>query len=448
MVYKKCHILCYAIFIIAVPAEGRKGGGAGIGMRTVFMKYDYVIIGGGIAGTTAAETIREHDHAASILIIASESHPLYSRVLLPNYIKERIVREQVFLRKNTDYDEKNISVFFGEEAGALNVAKKEILLKNGSRISYAKLLLAMGGAPLPWIVHGRELGVVYRMQTLEDADAILRDIKTATSAVVVGGGFIALEFLQAFSFHKVPVALVCRDVGIFGDALDEVGHRLLRRAFDKYHVALACDDEPIALLAADEKKPRRMLTRMNRELPFDMIGVGIGVGRNMDFARGAGIETGASGIITNEYLETNEEGVFAAGDVAEYYDIIFEKHLGSGNWTNAFLQGKIAGLNMVGQKTPYRNISAYSIQCLGLHITQIGMMPQGVEGITAVSRVDEKDSRYERFFLQEERIIGAVIINLFKDRPVIGRLIEGKVRVGAHVSELRMMDFDLNSLLG
>ena len=76
------------------------------------------------------------------------------------------------------------------------------------------------------------------------------------------------------------------------------------------------------------------------------------------------------------------------------------------------------------------------------------MMPQGAEGITAVSRVDDKDSRYERFFLKEEYIIGAVIINMFKDRPVIGRLIEGKVQVGAHISELGMMDFDLTSLLG
>ena len=145
----------------------------------------------------------------------------------------------------------------------------------------------------------------------------------------------------------------------------------------------------------------------------------------------------------NEFLETNMEGIFAAGDVAEFYDLILGKHRVQGNWTNAFLQGKIAGLNMTGSRNPFKNVSAYSITNLGFQITALGDCDKDAESVV---RIDRKNRRYERFFIRDGCIIGAALINSFQDKPYLATLIEKRVNMEVYRERLSDWEFDIRTI--
>src|SRR3989344_4721704 len=181
-------------------------------------EYDFLIIGGGIAGTTAAETIRKEDPYSSIAILEREPNPLYSRVLIPRYLKGTMNREKVFLRHFEDYQKQKIDFFSNTEVTGLNLDRREVygdvVSDTGSApkiFSYKKLLIASGGRPRP-ALDNLALGpnvLALRMQTLQDADTIYKTLTTRQSetALVVGDGFIALEFLESFLVHGFKVNL-------------------------------------------------------------------------------------------------------------------------------------------------------------------------------------------------------------------------------------------------
>lgn len=409
------------------------------------MFYNHLIIGGGIAGVTAAETIRSHDARGSIAIVSDEPHMLYSRVLLPSYIKKRIPREKVFLRSIGDFELKNIMVMSGERVLKIDTARKEVFLQSGNTIFFEKLCIASGGAAEPWGIAGAEgKKGIFRLQTIDDADAILAYLPEMREAIVIGGGFIALEFLEFFFTHQIPTTLLCRNKNFFGTALDSGGIELIHENFEKHRINFMFGDETEIVLGRDSVEG--ITTKHHIKISGNTIGLGIGLSRNIEFLNGSGVEKGERGVRTNEYLETNVPDVWSAGDVAEFYDIITGKYHVHGTWTNAFLQGEIAGLNMVGQKKPFRKVSSYSLANLGLHMTFLGETDPK-EADETVSRKDPVLNKYERFFIKDDRIIGAIIINMFPDKSVIAKLIEERVSVTPFRERLGKIDFDLRSIL-
>lgn len=409
------------------------------------MFYKYLIIGGGIAGVTAAETIHAHDAKNSIAIVSDEPHLLYSRVLLPSYLKKKISREKVFLRSLGDFESKNIMLFLGERVMKIDATRKEVFLASGRTIFFEKLCIASGGTPEPWGMAGAESKKgVFHLQTIDDADAMLAALPEMREALVIGGGFIALEFLEFFFTHQIPATLLCRNQNFFGSALDGDGIELIHGNFEKHKINFMFGDETVEVLGSSAVEG--VVTKQRVKISANVIGLGIGLGRRMEFLDGSGIEKGAAGIKTNEYLETNVGDVFAAGDVAEFYDAIIGKQHVHGTWTNAFLQGGIAGLNMLGQKKPFRKVPSYSLANLGLHITFLGET-KPLDGAETVSRVNSTMSMYERFFIKEDRIIGAVLINMFPDKAIIAKLIEDRVSVAPFKEKLSRMDFDLRSVV-
>ncbi len=184
-------------------------------------------------------------------------------------------------------------------------------------------------------------------------------------------------------------------------------------------------------------------------LEGDVVGVGIGLKLTDDIAlgRSVGVPTGR-GMRHNEFLETATPGIFAAGDIAEYFDVILGGYHKHGNWTNAFLQWRIAVQNMLGREPAvFRSVPFYSITNLGLHITFLGEA-ESAEDIETVSRMDPVARRYERFFLREGKLVGAVLINMFHDKPALTELIEKKIPITYARSDLADMSFEVKTLLG
>lgn len=404
------------------------------------MKYDYLIIGNGIAGVTAAETIREKDPKARVGIVGDEEHLIYSRVLLPSYLKKKIDREKLFLRTFEDFEKKDIDLMLSQEVRFVDVKRKEIGLSNRKIIGFRKLLIASGGRVSPWGV-ARDQDFIYRLQTLDDADKLYRVLDTIKRPLVVGSSFIALEFLEIFVVNQSIPTLISTGSYFFPNFLDHRGADLLEDNFLKHGVKSIYKDSVASMalkagfLEVDTKGLRRV--------EADALAVGIGLERNTTFLQGSGVELGEIGVRTNEFLETNQEGIFSAGDMAEFYDVILGRHRVVGNWMSAFLQGKRAGLNMVGDRDKFMRVSAYSITNLGFQITAVGECNSGIESIV---RCNPDTQKYERFFMRSGVLVGAVLINCFPDKTHIALLIEKKVNTGPYKNSLSDFSFDIHAI--
>lgn len=408
---------------------------------------DYLIIGGGIAGTTAAEVIRKLDPAGAIMIVSEEPHPLYSRVLLPHYIRGKVARDFLFIKKDTWYEEHAIALLKGQILHSLRPAAHEAVLDDGTVWEYRKLLLATGGrvrrlplAELP--------GVTY-FRTIEDADTILQELEAFNArppadhvGVIYGGGFIGLEYAPIFREHGLETHLAMRGDRYWAAYLNDASERLLTQIFAEQDIHLHRNVEGVKVegnghLEAVDISGKRISSRI--------IGIGVGLIPNLEVPREARIEV-RRGIVTNEYLETNAPDVWAAGDIAEFLDLTVGHRRLLGNWINAQQQGMRAGANMVGDRKSLEVVSAYSTSPFGVSITFVGdiahhpdtkVMTRGTPELRSVGQI----------FLSGGRVVGATLINMNRERLPLTELIRQKLPVHGLEKQLADPAFDISNLV-
>ena len=391
--------------------------------ETEMKASDFLILGGGIAGTTAAEVLRELDSYAEISIIEAEPHPLYSRVWIPKYLEHKIKRDALFLRKIQEYAAKKIGLYLSRRVNKVDYQRREVYTDDGNVFPYKKLLIASGGAPSPWTLPGTAspefAGRILRMHTLDDADNILAKMKSAAGkeVLVIGEGFIALEFMEIFLKNNFTVHAVSKGEYFNEKYLGESGGKIMGELFLKNEIKVHKKTEPATIHGMEVN-----FTNGDRVLP-ELVGVGTGIFRNLNPF--GGIKTG-TGILTNEFLETSEENTFAAGDIAEFPDAYSGATRALGNWTNAVLQGRAAASNMFAslsgdrsKQMPYQVVPTYNISILNLRLTFLGFLEDADE-------IWEKvyDGAVARVFLKEKKIRGAVLINRFDDKLKIAELIK------------------------
>lgn len=409
--------------------------------------YDYLIIGGGIAGVTAAETIRERDRAGSIAVVSDEPHPLYSRVLLPRFVRGEIRKEQLFLRRREDYEAKNIAFLAGEAASGLNIVERFLALASGNRLGFSKLLIAGGAKPRPLGIDGEGLAGVSRFQTINDADLMAARLGQVKKAAVAGGSFIALEYLEVLARRNIPTALIVRDEHFFNNQIDAVADNILRENFLRHGVEMIRMGDGLAEIAG-RNEVEGIRTSSGFSVECDFLGLGVGLDRSHNWLAGSDLALTDQGVRVDAFLQTAVSGIFAAGDCADIVDAAGERLISQSNWTSAFIQGKTAGWNMAESEAmrPFAHVSSYSIRNLGFAIMFVGETIPAA-GIETVSRFDKEKNIYERFFLSGGRLIGAIIINRVEDQPALAALIAKKIPIQNASARLADMRFDVASLI-
>jgi NAD(P)H-nitrite reductase large subunit len=395
---------------------------------------DYLIIGGGVAGTTAAETIREYDGEGSISILTRENHTLYSRVMLPEYVEGRIRREQVYLRTSENYAKYQINLYVLDEAIIIDVVRKVVETKKGKFIYFKKLLIASGGSVKPWNIPGSDSVPIMRLHTIEDADALRNRISYSPlkEAVVVGGGFIGLEFMNTLLPHNFIVHCFLTENGYWQPYLDDTGSGFIERHLTDKGVIFHHQRE---LLSVADNVDDTILVQPRGEqaLITGLVGVGIGLLRDTTLFTGLGLDVDR-GIKVNNYLESAISDIWVAGDIAEYYDVILEKYMLIGNWNNSFMQGHIAGKNMAfsltgnGERKEFRHVSSYTIDVQNMHITFLGDVDIVNDNMEMLVRTNE-ETFYERFFISNGHLVGAILINKFSDKTLLERIIQLKIDI-------------------
>lgn len=401
-----------------------------------------LIVGGGIAGVTAAETVRAQAPDKSVLLVSEEPHPLYSRVLLRNYVAGSLPREKVFLRSAEWYQTNGIEYAAGVRVRMLDLEDRTAELSDGRSVRYSKLLLASGGYPRPWNVPGSDVPGVLRFQTLEDADRLKDALGTAKRAVVVGGGFIAMDFVQAFVRAGIPTTLLVLAKRFWEPLLDVESADLVHDVLRASGVAVHYNAEVTRVVGTE--RVEGVVLRDGTEYPCDVLGVGIGIAPDHGFVHGTGVEFGI-GVKVNEYLETDRPEVLAAGDAADFWDVVVGARHRLGNWTNAVLQGRAAGRTLAGTRTAFRAVSAYTIEYLGLPVAFIGDVhphPRNrdvIRGSRAIGSVG-------RFVLRDGRLVGATLLNRAAERMPIQSLILRGVDLTTAIAQLANPSLPLATL--
>jgi len=409
------------------------------------MQTKYLVVGGGVAGTSAAETIRAKDKTSPIHIVSDEPYRFYSRIMLskPSFFLGKVPFDSVFLKNEAWAQDNTITTTFGQRVVSLDTTKKVATLGNGDTISYEKLLLALGCDVCRWTIPGADKKGVHYLRTLDDAKGIIENVKGAKRAVVIGGGFIGFEMCDMLKLAGLDTTLIIREKYFWEPLLDEPSGRMIEKALQKGGVNIIYGtlvDEVTGKTAVEGVQLNTGTT-----LPTDMIIVGIGTRSTLDWVTKSGIACNR-GVLTDEFLRTNEPDVYAAGDAAEYNDAILEEHIQFGNWANAQLQGKVAAENMMGGHRPFRHVSFYSAQGLGMSIVFAGDI-RVLPDRTVVTRGTPASNGYTRIIIKDGEIEGATMINRTLDLQPIVKLIELNVKVEPYLKQLSDPSVDLKSII-
>ena len=335
----------------------------------------YVIIGSGAAGMAAAEAIRRQDPSGALWVISSDPHGYYSRPGLAYYLTGDIPREMLFPFPNDHWRELGIRWHTGSVT-AIDPVRHSVSLSGGMGLPYDRLLIATGAeAQLPDI-QGNNLEGVLRLDSLDDADLILRLARRGQTAVVSGGGITALELVEALSARGMKVNYLLRGERYWNSVLDESESRIVEARLKSEGVLIHYQTRLVEILGRGNKVA---MARVNngqgdRDIPCAVVAIAIGIKPRAGIAKAAGLVV-ERGIRVNETLQTSSPDIYAAGDVAEVFDPLCGDYVLDSLWSPAIEMGTAAGMGMSGQATAYRKAAPFNVTRLaGLVTTIIGQV--------------------------------------------------------------------------
>ena len=330
----------------------------------------YVIIGNGIAGISAAETIRSLDRTGKIIVVAAEPYPLYSRPGIAYYLLGRVSEERLFCRPADYYAGKQIEQVF-VPAQKIDWMQKQVILDNGVKLSYDKLLIATGAKNNWPEIKGTQLQGVVSLSTLDDAKRIKQLLPLAQSAVVVGGGITAVELVEVFNHHGLETYYLLRGQRFWHRLLTRPESELVEERMQAHGIHVQYGLE-ISEIIGEQGRVVGVKTNTEQFIRCQMVAIAIGVSPNIDLVDDT-ILACDRGILVNERMETCLPDIYAAGDVAQVYDPTMRRATLDLLWPSAIKEGRAAGVNMTGRVMPYKKGGAFnSALLIDVPFTSVG----------------------------------------------------------------------------
>jgi NADPH-dependent 2,4-dienoyl-CoA reductase/sulfur reductase-like enzyme len=336
------------------------------------IQRDYLIIGSGIGGASACEGIRRHDKRGSVTLVGAEVFPPYKRwILSKSFLREK--NPQLKKLQEPDerwYDAHKIETRFGTVVTQFNIDRRVAVLANGESIEFNKACLAMGSRPVRPPVAGVGLGNVIYLRTIRDALALKEMANLEKSLMVVGGGLLACEAAASLRMMKLKVGLMHRDPYLLNRYVDRETGAWLTDYFAKHGVTMSMGES----LNGFEGKTvlRNIQTKSGNRFPVSLAVVACGAEPNLDLVRNTPL-AGPHGSPVTDYLETEEKGIYAVGDLAFYPDRVMGAVRRQTHWENARKQGLIAGANMTGKKRiRYEQIPSFWTEMFDLRMDFVG----------------------------------------------------------------------------
>lgn len=383
-------------------------------------KFDYVIIGGGLAGGHAAKAIRENDPSGSIALITDENHLPYDRVpLSKTYLTGNMKEDSLYVKKADFYEKQMITIIKDHKAVSLYPQNHLVKLDDESELSFKKLLLATGGHARHLTLPGSDLKNIFYLRTIDDSEAIKKEMQKSSNAIVIGGGFIGCELASSFSKKNINTTIIEAGSKILGRVFDEDTANWLGDFFARKGVKIITKTKPIKFLGKDGKVTAIEL-ETGQKISTDFVVVGIGISPNIDLAQNAGLQVD-NGITVNEFLETSLPDLYAASDVANFFSPVFGRHMRLEHYDLAIRQGETAGMNMTGKQKSFMELPYFFSIMFNLRIEVYGDMSKYDAVITRGS-IGENGG-FAKFYVDQGVVNAVMLVNRKEEINQIKQLI-------------------------
>ncbi len=372
------------------------------------MKYS--IIGNGIAGICAAETIRQIDRDAEITLIGDETFPPYSRPMISHVLEGSLPLEKLPIRSSRFYDDLKITPVLGSRVSEIDVDQHYLNTTNGMAIAYDKLLIATGADARPVVAEGTYLKNIFYMRTESHVRRIIECLPSAKTALVLGGGLVGFKAAHGLLKRGLKVTMLITSGYPLSMQVDETAGQMILDELLKYGLTVRVGTS-VTAFEGNGKVERAHLSDRSM-LSCDMVIVGKGVSPSLAFVPNKKIKTD-HGVIVDDHLQTTIPGIFAAGDVAEAVDIARKTRWINAIWPEAAAQGCIAGANMAGRNVVYRgSVSRNVMRVIDLDVMTLGLVnPPDDSGYKVMATTDHRCGRYRKLVFREDVLVGAMLMN-------------------------------------
>lgn len=386
-------------------------------------KYDYIIVGGGLAGASAAQGIREIDSAGSILLVGQEKDPPYNRPPLSKDLwlgKKQV--EEIFVHEKSFYSDNEVNLNLGTTITEVNPEDRIIRDGQGGAYAYGKLLLSTGGTPKKLDIPGGESEEINYYRSLGDFRRLrVREVEGDIISVI-GGGFIGAEMAAALSSNGADVSMVFPEKYLLSRHFPEELGRAVQKKYQDKGVGILTQNVPQRFEQAEEGF--EVETRERCCLQVDKIVAGIGITPSTKLAESADLNV-SNGIEVNEYLQTSDPHIYAAGDNTLFpYQALGEKRRVE-HWDNAKKQGRYAGRNMAGSEEQYNYLPYFYSDLFDFGFEAVGDVNPELEVIADWSEKHEKGVLY---YLNEGNVRGVMLCGVWGKLGQARELIESKDR--------------------
>ena len=388
----------------------------------------YVLLGGGmVAGYAAKELVERELKAGELTILSAENSIPYERPpLSKSFLAGKDSEESIRINNDGFYREHGIEIKLNCEVAGVDAGRKTVHLQSGEDVGFEKLIVATGARPKRLNVHGSNLSEIYYLRSVEDSKNIRTRAGSAKRAVVVGGGFIAMEVTAVLAQKGIETAMLLRE--------DRIWKRFFTPSmssfFENYYSARGVrfiKQANVTELRGDNAVKSVALAG-GQTVACDMVVAGIGVSPVVEPVANSGLQAN-DGVVVNEYLETSVDGIYAAGDVASYHDTLFDKRRRVEHWDNAVSQGQHCARALLGERTAFVHVPYFFSDVFDLSYEFWG---DPSDADQTVERGDLSTSSFSVWWLRPKQIIAEFTMNRpDEERDAAPKWIESKQQVSA-----------------
>jgi NADPH-dependent 2,4-dienoyl-CoA reductase/sulfur reductase-like enzyme len=365
--------------------------------------FELIIVGGGLASARAIKAYREAGGQGTIALVSADSTIPYHRPpLSKRYLRGEVQQTDTHVESDAFYASNGVELLLETKVVGVDPNERSIRTGDDHNYRFRKLLLATGAVPRQLDVAGADLPGVFTLRSLFDSTTIREAAAKTRDAVVVGSGFIGMEVAASLSELGLDVTLVSRDVDLFSQlGSPEISERLVTLYLER----------GVDVVRGDEVRAFRGRSRLDtielhsgQPIPAGLAVVGVGVQPAVSFLEGSGINVD-NGIVVNQKYETNAPGIYAAGDVASFFDPLFGRRRRIEHWSNANYQGGEVGRILAGEDGGYDTVSTFFTESFGLLLKVFGDTARHDDRLTRGSFVD---GNAIAFYLEDERLVGTL----------------------------------------
>jgi 3-phenylpropionate/trans-cinnamate dioxygenase ferredoxin reductase subunit len=413
-------------------------------------RYDYVLIGS-FAAVWAAQTIRKADEKGSILIVGDEPHPPYDRPPLSKGLlaKDAVTPDDAYSKFDNFYPDNHIDLGTGKTVTAIDRAAKCIALSDGTSVDYGKLLIATGSRARRLSFPGASRSGVFVLRHIEDTLAIRAAAHFGVHAVVVGTGYLGIEVGASLMSRGVKVTFVSPDPYPWAKFASPALGRFVRHYFEQQGAQFHLEDE-VESIEGSGDAAESVHTKHGAVLPASLVVVCVGASLNLDLAIASGLDVDPeNGVMVDEFLQTSDPNIWAAGDIACFHDLLFNKRWHAEHHLNAKWQGQTAGKNMTGEKEAYIRVPYFFSDFLDLHMVLRGDPQSGRQNL--VSGDIDGAEFVELYHDEEGHLTCGVAVS--RDEPKLDgisdsleRLIENRFVLFGHEARIMHPSFNIAEL--